>query len=314
MIYFATTQRNERPIRKYLAGFGAPLRRRLRPVRYEWLLRARRVPDGTWCFADLELLSEAERARAAEVWQQLADRGCRLLNHPTRSLRRYDLLRLLEQQGANRFRARRLSEEGEPRRFPVFIRRENDHGGSRSPLLPDASALRAEAVRLCAAGEDPRALLVTEFCDTADEHGVYRKYAAFVVGDAIVPRHLFFRRDWQVKRNDNALVGEGARFIGEELEYIETNPHERRLREIFAAAQISYGRIDYALLDGEIQVWEINTNPVIAFPGRDPHGAFERLRRALFPPRTPPLRKGPRARLHVGFAAQLRAVWEALDT
>jgi hypothetical protein len=309
VIYFATTQRNERPIRKYLAGFGAPLRRRLRPVRYEWLLRARRVPDGLWCFADLELLSDAERARATEVWQQLEARGCRLLNHPTRSLRRYGLLRLLEQQGANRFRVRRLCESGEALRFPVFIRRENDHKGSRSPLIPDASALRAEAARLHAAGEDPRELLVTEFCDTADADGVYRKYAAFAIGDAILPRHVFFRRDWQVKRNQ---LTDGA-FIEEELEYMQTNPHERRLREIFAAAQISYGRIDYALQGGEIQVWEINTNPVIAFPGRDPHGAFERLRRALWPPRTPPLRSGPRAPLHVAFAERLRVVWEQLE-
>jgi hypothetical protein len=309
MIYFATTQRNERPIRKYLAGFGAPLRRRLRPVRYEWLLGARRIPSGVWCFSDLELLSDAERARAAGIWQQLQARGCRLLNHPTRSLRRYDLLRLLEQQGGNRFRARRLSEGVEPRRYPVFVRRENDHKGSRSPLLHDASALRTEVERLCADGEDPRELLVTEFCDTADADGVYRKYAAFAIGDAILPRHLFFRRDWQVKRNQ--LADEA--FIDEELKYMETNPHERRLREIFTAAHISYGRIDYALLDGEIQVWEINTNPVIAFPGRDPHGAFQRLRRALWPPRTPPLRKGPRAPLHVAFAERLRAVWEELD-
>ena len=151
---------------------------------------------------------------------------------------------------------------------------------------------------------------MTEFCHTADEHGVYRKYAAFIVGDAIVPRHLFFRRDWQVKRNQ--LTDDA--FLDEERKYMETNPHERRLREIFAAAQISYGRVDYALLDGEIQVWEINTNPVIAFPGREPRSLLERLRCALRPPRTPPLRPGPRARLHVGFAEELRTVWERIDS
>jgi hypothetical protein len=307
-IHFVTTRRNERPIRKYLFGFGAPLRGRLRPVRYEWLLGARRLPAGTWVFADLELLSDAERARAAEVWHQLEASGSRLLNHPLRTLRRYDLLTLLAQQGGNRFRVHRLRDAAAAR-FPAFVRRENDHKGSRSPLLHGAAELEAELARLRAAGERPDDLLVTEFCDTADADGVYRKYAAFVIGDVILPRHLFFRRDWQVKRNQ--LVDDV--FLDEERKYLETNPHERRLREIFAAAGIAYGRIDYSLLDGEIQVWEINTNPVIAFPGLVPHGVFQRLRHALWPSSTPPLRSGPRALVHAFFAERLRAVWEGLD-
>jgi hypothetical protein len=49
-----------------------------------------------------------------------------------------------------------------------------------------------------------------------------------------------------------------------EREYVTTNPHADVIREIAAAANISYGRIDYALLDGAMQVWEFNTNPMIA--------------------------------------------------
>jgi hypothetical protein len=51
--------------------------------------------------------------------------------------------------------------------------------------------------------------------------------------------------------------------VDEELAYVRTNPHQADLREIFAAARIDYGRIDYAIKDGRIQVWEINTNPQI---------------------------------------------------
>src|SRR5262249_42167607 len=43
-------------------------------------------------------------------------------------------------------------------------------------------------------------------------------------------------------------------------------PHRQALGEIFQAAGIEYGRIDYSVLDGRIVTWEINTNPTIAVP------------------------------------------------
>ena len=75
----------------------------------------------------------------------------------------------------------------------------------------------------------------------------------------ILPRHLFFSRHWVVK--DWSVLDDAL--LREEQQYLATNPHERQLREIFAAARIEYGRIDYSLRDGEMQVWEINTNPII---------------------------------------------------
>ncbi|MGK7892784.1 MAG: hypothetical protein AB4372_03825, partial [Xenococcus sp. (in: cyanobacteria)] len=47
----------------------------------------------------------------------------------------------------------------------------------------------------------------------------------------------------------------------EEEQYVKTNPHESFLRDIFRLARIEYGRIDYGLINGIPQVWEINTNP-----------------------------------------------------
>ncbi len=52
----------------------------------------------------------------------------------------------------------------------------------------------------------------------------------------------------------------------EELDYVRSNPHAEELREIFELARIDYGRIDYSVVDGCIQVWEINTNPMILIP------------------------------------------------
>src|SRR2546430_577175 len=100
-------------------------------------------------------------------------------------------------------------------------------------------------------------LLVTEFCDTADGAGIYRKFSAFIVGDRVVPRHVFFSRRWMLKVPD--LVTDAL--VAEERTYVETNPHEHELRAIFDLAGLEWGRIDYGVRDGALQIWEINTNP-----------------------------------------------------
>jgi hypothetical protein len=48
-----------------------------------------------------------------------------------------------------------------------------------------------------------------------------------------------------------------------EDEYVATNPHAAELARIFALARVDYGRVDYGLLENRIQVWEINTNPLL---------------------------------------------------
>ncbi len=61
--------------------------------------------------------------------------------------------------------------------------------------------------------------------------------------------------------------------IEEEFSYIQNNPHQKELRDIFDIANIEYGRIDYGFNDGKLQVWEINTLPVIGrYPGLQNEG------------------------------------------
>lgn len=109
---------------------------------------------------------------------------------------------------------------------------------------------------------DTQGLIFVEYLDTADKAGIYRKYGAFVVGARIVPRHLYFSRDWMVKTAD---LGDPD-LLAEELQYLESNPHAAQLLEICRHAGIGYGRIDYSLLDERIQIWEINTNPMVITP------------------------------------------------
>ena len=239
-------------------------------VRLSKWVRAGGTPAaGVYIFADLELLSREEARRAAALWTELADTGraMRLVNHPTRSMRRYELLRTLYERGINRFNVYRVTEARAPTRYPVFLRFENDHGGARTPLLGGRSELEAALAAMERDGASRDEILITEFCETADEGGVYRKYGAFVVGEHVFPKSLQFSRRWVQKRPDLAE----SWMLDEEREYVEKNPHEEILREVFALARIGYGRADYGIADGALQIWEINTNPhITTTPERRP--------------------------------------------
>jgi hypothetical protein len=64
------------------------------------------------------------------------------------------------------------------------------------------------------------------------------------------------------------MVKGGSSFVDEnvareEARFIEENPHAKEMRDIFRLARLDYGRIDYGMVDGRIQVYEINSNPTI---------------------------------------------------
>ena len=249
MIFYVATRSHRYTMSLYLDGLGRAVRDRIRIVAYEELRG--RLPAGAFIFSDLERLTPWWRGFATRVHERLVAGGRRVLNDPARSLRRYDLQARLA--GWNDFRVFKAGEVPADLGFPVFLHGERDHDGPSTGLLPTRPEL-ADALR-----RQPGAMVV-EYLDTSDHDGVFRKYSAFRVGDAIFPRHLFFSRDWVVKLADLA----DERQVREELDYFERNPHEAELREIFDLSGIEYGRIDYALKDGRIQVWEINTNPTIA--------------------------------------------------
>jgi hypothetical protein len=246
-----------------------------------------------------------------------------------RSMRRYELLRMLRSRGSNHFDVWRVGEPKEDPRFPVFVRGENDHRGSRTPLLHTPEELEAALAELRARGESD-ANLVVEFLDTADQEGTYRKYAAFVVGERVLARHLYVSDEWMLK----SAKRKDAETLREEQEYVTKNPHADVIREIAAAANISYGRVDYSLLDGSVQVWEINTNPMIAgrwvpqsvsapqrstaskIVGRLIRPAarrFPRVRAARESRRRIEEVPGQRAEVHAAFAAELAQAWIDVD-
>jgi len=277
MIYFLTSAGRFAPMQLYLKDWGARLRRRVRILAYEDRPAPESLPDATYVFADVDRLDPAETAAAAALWQALAARGprVRLLNRPGASLRRAELLRELHRRGWNDFAVRRGDESHEGLRFPVFVRDSHEHDGAETSLLHDAASLAEALAKLVAAGRDPSRLLVVEFLDTASPDGLYRKYAATVVGERVIAHHVMFSRDWQVKGPSLAE----PEMIAEERQYQLTNPHASRLRELFRIARIDYGRVDYGVRDGALQVWEIDTNPMLLDPPRSYRAAEMPARR-----------------------------------
>jgi len=260
MIIYLTKRRFRYTIDHYLAHWGQELSHVIWPVTYDQLFAMRRYPAVTYIFSDIDRLTAEETERAAAVHRMLAEArpDLRILNHPARSFRRYELLRHLYEQGTNDFNAYRVTEAREPQRYPVFLRRADEHFGAMSELLHSRQELD-DALQLPAFQDAYRDnLLIVEYSGASDDGGIFRKYSAFNVGGTIIPRHVFYSRSWMIKEADTVDVDGTA----EEMRYLEANPHADQLLPIFAAAQIDYGRIDYSIVGGRIQVYEINTNPM----------------------------------------------------
>lgn len=264
MIYYFVTERHIHAMQVFLASWGSALADRIKIVTYESILNDRaRVPEhgASYIFTNLNgvrRMSVRERNILFDLHGRLVENcaTAKVLNDPRLSLSRFDLLRTLHNRGINEFNAYRLNESTVPRRFPIFLRAESGSYYQTPPFIRDMKTYEAVVHNIRRIQGSTTGAVVVEFCDVADGDKVYRKYGAFVVGDRVVPRHVFFSRNWLVKVAD---LTEPA-MIEEELAYLEGNPHADALRECARLAHISYGRIDYGLLDGRPQFWEINTN------------------------------------------------------
>ncbi|MDZ4735024.1 MAG: hypothetical protein SGJ07_01630 [Rhodospirillaceae bacterium] len=259
MIYYLVTAKHLYTMRDFLAGPGQKLDERVEVVTYKDFLRLKFLPFGTFVFSDVDRMSGSQSMELLKRWKTIRAAGAPTLNHPVLSLRRYDLLRKLHEEGINRFDAYMMTEHRKPKRFPVFVRSAFDHEGAKTELLADQAALDAELARLRAEPVWPGDKVIVEYEHYADAQGVYKKYAGFRVADRFVPRQVLAATKWVVKRPELQT----PELAAEEAAYLDANPHRDLLMRVFDLANIDYGRIDYAVIDGEVQVFEINSNPTI---------------------------------------------------
>ncbi len=286
MIFFMLCRAGNHTIRNsYLYDFPG-MRGRVQVVNYEGAVRQPVFPRGCYVFTDLDRASPGLMRGIVAFYDFLGTLGSavRRINHPTLSMRRYDLLRTLHERGTNDFDAYRAGEERQPVRYPVFLRRENGHDGPLSRLLRDPRELTNALRKVRHFGIDLRDVLIVEFCDVRGPDGLVRKYGAFYVDGIVVPRHLVISKDWVAKFTDFKAIAPILSLeaqLEEEARYVEENPHAAEVRAVFETARIGYGRIDYSIKNGAIRIWEINTNPVIA-ESRNVDGS-PRHRRVLEP-------------------------------
>ncbi|MGH7649549.1 MAG: hypothetical protein ACREND_15645 [Gemmatimonadaceae bacterium] len=301
MIHFLVARGQDTGITKYLSLWGLPMVGRLRVTYYDTLTHQTEFLPGTYVFAALDQLDASALGTVRELHARLAAApGFRFLNHtdPARTLRRYDLLAALHGQGLNTFRAERATGNLRTLRYPVFVRSERAHSGALSPLLYTPRQVDAAIGRVLVQGHAIHDLLVVEFCDTADPRGDYRKYAAFIVGDRIIPRSLAYGRDWMLKFHSTEF---SRALVEEERAYVLDNPHERALAQVFRVAGVQYGRADYAVRDGRLATWEINLNPTIGRGAGPSSGAA--------PAELEPVRRQTKEH----FYREFQSAWEAVD-
>ena len=261
MIHFLVPAAQDGGIKDYLAVFGIALREDFRVLYYEDLARHKDFARGTYVLSSLDQLSETTADLLCEIYKQLEHvEGFRFLNHPTKTLQRFDLLTELNRRGLNEFRVSRAVTNHNNLRMPVFLRHERIHEGALSPLLNSDRQIQQAIGRALVQGHKLRDLLVVEFCDTGNDAGYYRKYAAFVVGKNVIPRSLNYGKEWMLKHSQTEFT---MPMVLEELDFVRQNPHADQLRKIFELAHVEYGRIDYAIKNGSVQTWEINLNPTI---------------------------------------------------
>jgi hypothetical protein len=262
MIFFVAPSGETWEIEDYLRTHGKELTDRTSVLTWDQIVARQELGLGSYVFLAIDQMSPTEKEIAAQCWEKLsqARSDITLINHPSEVLLRYDLLHTCFQRNRNTFRIRRAVDFLRCEEFPVFLRRENDHNSSITGLLHTRKELARAVAKSLYMGYRLRDLVVVEYCDTADRAGMFRKYSSFVVGDRVLPHTLMHSRNWITKSQGRVVDVATAR---EELEYVQKNPHAEWLRETFTLAKIRYGRIDYGLLDGQPQVWEINTNPTI---------------------------------------------------
>src|SRR6185295_13429284 len=93
MIHFLVPAAEGVFIKDYLAVFGTALREHFRVVHYEDLARHKEFARGTYVLSTLDQLSETTADLLSEIYKQLEHiEGFRFLNHPTKTLQRFDLL------------------------------------------------------------------------------------------------------------------------------------------------------------------------------------------------------------------------------
>lgn len=265
MLRFVMTGGHEYTLDEVLRDRRAP---RCEIVSYDRLFAAARLPRAVYVFTDLDRLGGWDLELAGAAHRALVRAGVPTLNDPARVRKRYGLLRALHEAGINQFNAYRVEEGIRPARYPVFLRREVGHRAPQSGLLDDWNATRRAIDATAEQGIPLGEVLIIEYAAEPARPGVFRKLSLARVGDRYTPMHCVHQNTWLVKQGSDHTGP--LDLFEDELRIMRENPYAEALAPAFEIARIDYGRADFGLVGGRVQIYEINTNPKVAYGSEHP--------------------------------------------
>ena len=231
-----------------------------RVVSYEKLWGSRWLPRGTYVMTDFDRLSPVENEIAGRLHDHLRAAGLTVLNNPRHFRPRDSLLKALHAEGLNEFTCC-LPAAGEwPRRYPVFLRTIAAHRGTLGELLHDRSAADAALTHAVDSGCLLRDLIFVEYAaEPQPDTGSFQKHAAFRIGPHIVRANTVNDVSWMAKNGSEGIASE-AQYVAERAE-MDAYPHHDYVMRVFELAGLQFGRLDFGIVAGRPQAYEINTNP-----------------------------------------------------
>lgn len=238
---------------------------------FEWVLQQEELPRATYVFTDRERMDVWQQTVLSKLFLHLQQSGpgYRALNNPVAIGDRGTLLRKLHDQGLNDFNAYRVVENRVPERYPVFVRRMSSHSQPVTPLLHTPQALQDALQELAKSCEAESDLLIIEYCAQPLADNLFRKLSSFKMGEGVFFAHTVHDIKWLVKQGRKNCAT--AELYQEEQDMILDNKYSGHLSRVFDLARVEYGRADYGIVDGRVQVYEINTNPFVSLPKDHPN-------------------------------------------
>ena len=248
-------------------------------ISYADVLNRKSPHRATHIFTDFDRLASHEVHEAASHYRRLARAGIRVLNDPARFVGRFGLLRGLNRAGINQFDAYRVDGLERPSRWPVFLRLEGNHGAPVSGLLHNKQELDQALHSAIEQGAPLSALLIIEYAAEPVRDGLFRKLSIFRIGEALLGYTCVVDDNWVVKYGKVGISPPD--FFEEEYSFVADNPFTDTMREVFDLAGIEYGRVDFGLVGGRPQIYEINSNPMVDLTPKEQRPARQESLRLL---------------------------------
>lgn len=243
----------------------------LRLLTWEHVLRARRLPGGTYIFTDFDRLHPWYLECAGHLYDRLRDAGVTVLNDPRLFMPRAALLRKLYARSVNDFTCWLPAMGERPERFPVFLRTIAAHRGVLGELLHTEAEAETALRDALIKGYVLSDLCFVEYRAHPTEAGTFRKLACMRLGRRLVPMQTVTQHHWVAKYGE--LGAATPEQYKQDLAEFDNYPHSEAITRAFDIANVDFGRADFAVVDGRLQIYEINTNPRIGWVTDHPDAA-----------------------------------------